>query len=438
MMVQQICFGLVYFAEGLTAWQYFETLFARKRKLAVCVVAYMLCYVVAFLSFQTTEELLNVALFLLCNACILLVCYRCSIGSALFYSIILSGLMMVTEWLTALFLSQVYGTIDGYLNSVSQLILFAVASKLLYFLCVRFYLVVSKGKQEAKKLPLFASVVLTGFSLISLAVIFTLFLLGTTTETVSGLEQLWMIISAVGLLLANIMIYFTYQYIQVINNKYTSLLLQQQKDQANSDYYAALQDQYHRQRVLIHDLRHHLEAIKGLATEQDGHVVVKYVEEMEQLPALQKSTRFCSDPVLNAILMRCDEACREKKITFTADIRYYDLEVMRALDKTALFGNLLENAVEAADGAESAFVELTLDRRQPQEILVVTLRNTCWKAPILDKEGNLWSKKEGEGHGIGMKSVNQIVKKYDGQLIWRWDETQGIFKVTLTLQIAQQ
>src|SRR5699024_6346968 len=98
------------------------------------------------------------------------------------------------------------------------------------------------------------------------------------------------------------------QYIQVINNKYTSLLLQQQKDQANSDYYAALQDQYDRQRVLIHDLRHHLEAIKGLATEQDGHVVVKYVEEMEQLPALQKRTRFCSDPVLNAILMRCDEA----------------------------------------------------------------------------------------------------------------------------------
>ena len=275
--------------------------------------------------------------------------------------------------------------------------------------------------------------VLIGFSFLSLAVIFTVILLGSSAEDLSWTEQLWIMVSSVGLLLANILLYFAYQYVQSINQRYTALLLQQQRDRASAQYYTALQDQYDRQRVLIHDMRHHLETIKGLAGEGNNRAVEKYVAEMEQLPELQRRVRFCSDPVLNAILFRCSEACTEKGITFTSDIRYCNLDDMSSIDKTALFGNLLENAVEAANGAENAFVELTLDYRQPPGILVVALQNSCWTAPVLDSEGILQSRKEGDGHGLGMKSVNLLVKKYGGELLWQWDNAQQSFKVTLTL-----
>ena len=93
----------------------------------------------------------------------------------------------------------------------------------------------------------------------------------------------------------------------------------------------------------------------------------------------------------------------------------------------------MENAVEAADGVENAFVELTLDYRQPPGILVVALQNSCRTAPVLDEEGTLRSRKEGDGHGLGMKSVSLLVKKYGGELLWQWDNAQQSFKVTLTL-----
>lgn len=433
MMVEQICFGLVYLAEGLTAWQLFETLLLRKRKLSVCISMYAVCYLAAFLLYQTAGQLLNVAAFLLGNVVILWVCYRCSLGNALFYGAILSGMMMATEWLVAFLFLQITGQYGSFFQSVPQLVVMAVISKLLYFLCVRIYLVFNKRKQGTGELPPMVSAMLIGFSFLSLAVIFTVFLLGSSAEDLSWAEQLWIMVSSVGLLLANILMYFTYQYVQSINQRYTALLLQQQNDRANAQYYTALQDQYDRQRVLIHDIRHHLETINGLAGEENSHAVQKYVAEMEKMPELQKRVRFCSDPVLNAILFRCSEACVEKGITFTSDIRYCNLDGMSSIDKTALFGNLLENAVEAAAGAENAFVELALDYRQPPGILVMILQNSCRVAPILDAEGALRSRKEGEGHGLGMKSVSFLVKKYAGELLWQWDDTQKFFKVTLTL-----
>ena len=64
-MAQQICFGFVYLAEGLIAWQLFEALLPRKRKLGICVSMYALCYLAAFLMYQTAGQLLNTAAFLL-------------------------------------------------------------------------------------------------------------------------------------------------------------------------------------------------------------------------------------------------------------------------------------------------------------------------------------------------------------------------------------
>lgn len=433
MMAQQICFGFVYLAEGLTAWQLFETLLPRKRKLGVCISMYAFCYLTAFLLYQTAGQLLNLVAFLLGNVVLLLVCYRCSVGTALFYGAVLSGMMMATEWMVAFLFLQITGQYGSFFQSVPQLVVMAVISKLLYFLCVRIYLMLSKRRRGTGKLSPMMSAVLIGFSFLSLAVIFTVFLLGSSAEELSWIEQLWIMVSSVGLLLTNVLMYFAYQYLQSINQRYTALLLQQQRNQASAQYYTALQDQYDRQRVLIHDMRHHLETIKVLAGEGNNRAVEKYVAEMEQLPALQRRVRFCSDPVLNAIFFRCAEACTEKEITFTSDIRYCNLDGMSSIDKTALFGNLLENAVEAAAGVESAFVELTLDYRQPPGILVVTLQNSCRIAPVLDEEGTLRSQKEGEGHGLGMRSVSCLVKKYGGELLWQWDETQKSFKVTLTL-----
>ena len=74
------------------------------------------------------------------------------------------------------------------------------------------------------------------------------------------------------LLLGNILIFAAYQYIQQMSRRYMDLRLQQQKEQADRSYYKTLQEQYDNQRIMIHDIRHHLGLIKELAKAQNEKV----------------------------------------------------------------------------------------------------------------------------------------------------------------------
>ena len=75
-------------------------------------------------------------------------------------------------------------------------------------------------------------------------------------------DNIWMVGAGMGLLLVNVLLFSGYQYTQQINEKYRELQLMQQKEKADEEYYTALQEQYENQRILIHDIRHHLETIK--------------------------------------------------------------------------------------------------------------------------------------------------------------------------------
>ncbi len=142
---------------------------------------------------------------------------------------------------------------------------------------------------------------------------------------------------------------------QRTNKNYRAFLLLQHKSPADEEYYTALQEQYDSQRVLIHDIRHHLEVIKEMTEKGDLSAAVQYVGDVEKLPALQKQIRYCTNSILNAIVVRYQEVCRKKGIDFTVDIRHASLDFLESVDMTVLFGNLLENAVEAAEGTANPF-----------------------------------------------------------------------------------
>lgn len=192
------------------------------------------------------------------------------------------------------------------------------------------------------------------------------------------------------------------------------LRLQQQKEQADRSYYKTLQEQYDNQRVMIHDIRHHLAAIKEMAEVQNGKVVANYVSEMERLPALQQRVQYCKDPVLNTLLIRYRDLCQERGISFSVDIRKCAVEGMDSIDITSLFGNLMENALEAAQGSENPFLEISLDVREAQKAWVLTIVNSCKEPPETSGMGFISRKQKREQHGIGLMSVKRIIKRYHG------------------------
>lgn len=277
------------------------------------------------------------------------------------------------------------------------------------------------------------AMVLTGFSLVTLFILLSM----VYTSLLTGIELSMGSFVLAGLLilvLDHLLLFLWYQYSRQVERQNLSDQLMRQKRQNETEYYQALEEQYDRQRVLIHDIRKHLETIRDLAGEQESGTVAKYVTELESSPALQNRVRFCGNPILNVILSRYGEICKKNGIGFLVDIRDRAADHLEQNDLTALFGNLLENAVEAAKGGEDPYLELLVDTR-PGGASLISLVNSCAFPPESNGKGGFLSRKpHRESHGIGLQSISHTVKKYNGTLRQYYEEETKLFHTVILLE----
>lgn len=286
-----------------------------------------------------------------------------------------------------------------------------------------------RPQEEADPAPL----LLTCFSMLTLFIV----LIMVFTVLIAGLPLTAGSVVLAGVLvlaLENLFIYLGCRISRRLTQRRMSGQLLRQKQRTEAHYYQMLEEQYDRQRVLIHDMRKHLGALRDLAGTAGDSAVARYVQELEDSPALRSRVRICGHPVLDVVLCRYQELCQKKRIRFSADVRDRSVDMLGHSDLTALFANLLENAVEAAEGGEDPALELFAAER-PGDGLVVTLVNTCAAPPQPDGQGGWRSaKQDPEHHGLGMKSVGAVVKKYGGELRQYYDGEAGLFHTVILLK----
>lgn len=212
------------------------------------------------------------------------------------------------------------------------------------------------------------------------------------------------------------------------------VLVQRQKEeqlQMEQSYYEILERQNQQLRSYAHDAKNHLEAIRNL--NQDPKVE-QYIAQMEQ--QLQAYTRRChsGNRALDVMVDKYVTACELKNIAFTYDVQLCNLEGVEDFDLVAILGNLLDNALTAAQDAQEKWVELATALRNGYQVVVV--ENSCDRPPIVGEEGLRSTKAGGENHGFGLKSVAKALKKYEGDFQWDYDQEKRRF--TMTVMIGQR
>ncbi len=96
------------------------------------------------------------------------------------------------------------------------------------------------------------------------------------------------------------------------------------------------------------------------------------------------------------------------------NIEYPQHTNIRSVDLVAILGNLLDNALEAAEGTEEDLRFINLTIRRINEMLIIKLENGCKAAPVT-AEGELkTTKQDTDLHGWGLKSVRTTAEHYDG------------------------
>lgn len=118
---------------------------------------------------------------------------------------------------------------------------------------------------------------------------------------------------------------------------------------------------------------------------------------------------------------------KEKKIKFDIKVDNINMDFLEAIDTTTIFGNLIDNALEAVEKVEEdRWIRISI--LPHQEMVFVRIENTS--LPLRWRNGFPVSEK-GKNHGIGLLNVKRSIEKYDGDISFQ--QKNGIVTVDLLL-----
>ena len=153
-----------------------------------------------------------------------------------------------------------------------------------------------------------------------------------------------------------------------------------------------------------------------------------------RIQSLQKGV-YCEHPILNSILCERKFLAESKnisyKITLGNDLR---LDFLEELDMISIVGNLLDNALEAAEKTKDGrYVECRMYMGNEEHFLVMEFCNGYVVPLLKDKDRYISTKRDADSHGIGLHTVGKLVKKYAG--IMRVEAGEREFSVKLIFTI---
>lgn len=184
-------------------------------------------------------------------------------------------------------------------------------------------------------------------------------------------------------------------------------------------------------RAFRHDLRHHLKVLEGLVGEEGGGRAASYIDGLgAQLRATEQES-YCDNPAANALLAFYLGQAREAGCAVTARASIPAAIPFDELDVCVVLGNALENALRAcreipeADGRSIDVLAVFEDDR-----LLVSVENPCAEPVRFGADGFPIALQR-EGHGVGLRSVGAVARKYRGLLRCSCDE--GTFRLQAAL-----
>ncbi len=351
--------------------------------------------------------------------------------TAVFHSSILTAVMTMSELIVYGFTKRFAPHFLDNGREFYHLLFFSVFSKLIFFAVT--YILMHLMQNPKKNTGQYdQSVFLLVFiPLISIFIMFTFISIGEAVSLPSSLD--WMVaVSAVFLLTANLLMFEINQYHQKKNMEFTEIQLLLQKESDSAQYYKMLNVQNENQRILIHDIKKHLQSIDMLNEQKEYAKISAYIRQLVLSPDLKESSRLCDHEMLNSILCRYMQQCTDSHITFHTDIRSGTMDFITDNDLTSLFCNLLDNAIAAAGIIPDSFIEINTSKREKTPFIVITVINSCRKNPFLRKDRQMNTDKS--GHGFGLKSIRKVVNKYHGNLQMYYNDDMLTFHTIITLK----
>lgn len=350
------------------------------------------------------------------------ICWQLSLSLSIYYGMwaFMSWQLMCELWVGANSFMQCLGIVAPMQEVISSVLLFVIGNVVIWFTIARWMQQDSKDKLGPRQL-------------ISAIVIYSAFeVIGYTPgkDNFEAGSGMWLVIYLAQLLLIVIL------YLQ--SELFKKSAMRQELAVMNM-LWKKEQEQYELSKENIalinqkcHDLKHQIRAIRYMNKDE----IDAYLNEMEGSIEIYESIVKTGNEVLDTILTEKSLYCKERGITVSCVADGSQMGFINTIDLYAILGNALDNAIEAVEKfmhQEKRQIDVMIYRQQ--QFLVINIVNPMKEKLVFEEELPKTTKADRFHHGFGLKSIQYMVKKYDGNLNVSVED--GCFSLKILIPIPQ-
>lgn len=183
-----------------------------------------------------------------------------------------------------------------------------------------------------------------------------------------------------------------------------------------------------------HDIVNHLIDIRALIAANDIGSALTLLDETARKAEEAWSERLSTgDPIADVVITSKAAVCRSKEIEFICSAESMNGFKMDNVDMSSLISNLLDNAIEAAEKAESPYVKLDIFDHNAYHVIRVENRISR-ELPGSGGSFLQTTKPEPDLHGFGLKIIEDIAEKYGGNFVGKKDGDRFIATVLIKIR----
>ena len=181
--------------------------------------------------------------------------------------------------------------------------------------------------------------------------------------------------------------------------------------------YVRAQNFYTENAKLYHDIKHHLRALERLLQNGDQREALSYIESVQEPLQCKMIPVHTGVDIVDTVIYEAKEKAEQSHILLVVETPILPSGLkLEDREFCVLCANLLDNALKAAKE------QIKLNIAIAAGFLVIEMENDYKEKPLV-KNNHFVSETEQDAsaHGWGMKIIEQIVEKYQGELSIRVD-----------------
>ncbi len=189
-------------------------------------------------------------------------------------------------------------------------------------------------------------------------------------------------------------------------------------------YYQERAKDEERVRALYHDMKNHLLILER----QNSAETKQMVSDLRRRISDYEEYIHTGNEFLDVIIHDKAKKAKEQQIDFSAVIHFEDGGFIEPMDLSTIFGNALDNAIEASVKLPPEQRLITVKARSIHDVLMIVFENHAAAGRM-----NGTSKEDGFLHGFGIPNIQKAVEKYNGECVIRQEDGKFVMKNIIPL-----